>query len=108
MNEAIYNMADSGGSVRIVIQKKNSGDYIVGISNGRDSPLICQGKQTQVDTEFESALPGYIEKLKVAAMEAKLRAAIDGTDSSDESENPALPALTSEKKNEQPELDFGF
>ena len=108
MNEAIYRLADSGGSVRIVIQKKNCGDYIIGISNGRDSPLICQGEQTQVDTEFESALPGYLEKLKVAAMEAKLRAAINGTDSPDESETTMDPPSASEEKTEQPELDFGF
>ena len=41
MNETIYQLADSGGSVRIVVQKKPDGDFIIGISNGKDRPLIC-------------------------------------------------------------------
>jgi hypothetical protein len=102
MNEAIYRLADSGGSVRIVIQKKPDGDYIVGISNGKDTPLICQGKLTQVDAEFDAALASYLEALKAAAIEAKLNAAVD------EPEVPAAPITLPETKNEQPELDFGF
>ena len=44
MNQTIYDLADSGGSVRIVVQKKLDGTFIMGISNGKDKPLICQGK----------------------------------------------------------------
>lgn len=111
MNEVIYQLADSGGSVRIVIQKKLSGDFILGVSNGKDTPLICQGERQSVDTEFEAALPGYLEKLKVAAIEARLRAATEEPD--DEAEPEALPASekpspTPPRKDEQPELDFGF
>mgnify|MGYP000850251120 FL=1 len=102
MNEAIYQLADSGGSVRIVIQKKPDGDYLIGISNGKDTPLICQGKLTQVDAEFDAALPGYLEALKAAAIEAKLNSAVD------EPDVPAAPITLPETKNEQPELDFGF
>ncbi|OQA82053.1 MAG: hypothetical protein BWY31_03462 [Lentisphaerae bacterium ADurb.Bin242] len=114
MNEAIYQLADSGGSVRIVIQKKLSGDFILGVSNGRDTPLICQGERQNVDVEFEAALPGYLEKLKGAAIEARLRAATEESEETDdeaESEAPAAsekPSPTPPKKDEQLELDFGF
>ncbi len=114
MNEVIYQLADSGGSVRIVIQKKLSGDFILGVSNGKDTPLICQGERQSVDTEFEAALPGYLEKLKVAAIEARLRAATEEPEETDDEGKPEAPTAlekpspTSPKKEEQPELEFGF
>ncbi len=114
MNEAIYQLAESGGSVRIVIQKKLSGDFILGVSNGKDIPLICQGERQSVDAEFEAALPGYLEKLKEAVIEARLRAATEEPEETDdEAETEALPASekpspTPPRKDEQPELDFGF
>ena len=64
MNETIYQLADSGGSVRIVVQKKPDGDFIIGISNGKDRPLICQGARETVWNEFESRLPQYLNELK--------------------------------------------
>ena len=114
MNEAIYQLAESGGSVRIVIQKKLSGDFILGVSNGKDQPLICQGERQSVDTEFEAALPGYLEKLKEAAIEARLRAATNEPEETDDEAEPEVPAAsekpspTSTRKDEHPELDFGF
>ena len=77
MNQTIYDLADSGGSVRIVVQKKLDGTFIMGISNGKDKPLICQGEREKVDQEFEEQLPGFLQKVKTAAIEAKLRAAAE-------------------------------
>lgn len=118
MNEAIYKMADSGGSIRIVVQKKTDGNYIVGISNGRDRPLICQGDMENADTEFENSLPAYLEEIKNAAIEAKLRAVEEPPTTDDiekETEKTvSIPvpqpsvAATISKPEEQPELDFGF
>ena len=59
MNDAIYQFAAMGHTIRLVIQKKPDGDFILGISNGKDTPLICQGTKENVDEEFEAALPGY-------------------------------------------------
>ena len=107
MNQAIYQLADRGGSIRIVVQKKTDESYILGISNGKDKPMIRQGGMNDVDTEFEAALPGYLEALKNAEIEAKLRAA-------EESAKPVsapntIPHQEAEnKKEEQLELDFGF
>ena len=36
MNETIYRLAEEGASIRIVLQKKPDGDFILGISNGKD------------------------------------------------------------------------
>ena len=114
MNEAIYQLAESGGSVRIVIQKKTDGDFILGVSNGKDTPLICQGERKSVDAEFEAALPGYLEKLKEAAIEARLRAATEEPEETDDEAEPEAPTAsekpspTPPRKDEQPELDFGF
>lgn len=120
MNETIYRLADSGGSVRVVIQKKTDGDYIIGISNGTDKPLICQGTQEIADAEFEFALQDYLEKLIAAAIEAKLRAVTEEPPEEDEAgenetifEMPSQTPITTipvpaKKTEEQPELDFGF
>ena len=107
MNQAIYQLADRGGSIRIVVQKKTDGSYILGISNGKDKPMIRQGGMNDVDTEFEAALPGYLEALKNAEIEAKLRAA---EESSKTVTTPdTIPQQEAEnKKEEQLELDFGF
>ncbi len=125
MNEVIYQLAGMGHTIRLVIQKKPDGDFILGISNGKDTPLICQGTKKAVDTEFEAALPGYFEKLKAAAIEAQLNA-VDAPEDNTKPETPdyndenfpnsrestAKPAATapavSAAKNNQPELDFGF
>ena len=107
MNSAIYQLADSGGSIRIVLQKKKDGAYIIGISNGKNKPLIRQGEQDKVDTEFEAALPGYLEALKNAEIEAKLRAAEESAQQVRKTN--AIPQQETEnKKEEQLELDFGF
>ncbi len=114
MNEAIYKMADSGGSIRIVVQKKTDGNYIVCISNGRDRPLICQGDMENADTEFENSLPAYLEEIKNAAIEAKLRAVdeppeVGANDDADDKEmRNTAPVAAPSKTEEQPELDFGF
>ncbi len=125
MNEAIYQLAGMGHTIRLVIQKKPDGDFILGISNGKDAPLICQGTKDAVDAELESALPGYLEKLKAAAIEAQLNS-VDAPEDNTKQETPdytdenspnsrestAKPAATapaaSATKNDQPELDFGF
>ena len=70
MNEAIYQFAAMGHTIRLVIQKKPDGDFILGISNGKDIPLICQGTKENVNEEFEAALPGYFEKIKAAATDS--------------------------------------
>ena len=114
MNEAIYQLAESGGSVRIVIQKKTDGNFILGISNGKDQPLICQGERQSVDAEFEAALPGYLKKLKEAAIEARLRAATEESEETEDEAEPEVhpasekPSPTPPRNDEQPELDFGF
>ena len=74
MNETIYQLAAQGGTIRIAIQKKPDGDFILGISNGKNHPLICQGAKEMVDAEFEAKLPDYLEKLKAARIEAQLNA----------------------------------
>lgn len=118
MNQTIYDLADSGGSVRIVVQKKLDGTFIMGISNGKDKPLICQGEREKVDQEFEEQLPGFLQKVKTAAIEAKLRAAAEPEPPSASTAirpaaspvpaaAPVVPKVEI-KENEQPELDFGF
>ena len=107
MNSAIYQLADSGGCIRIVLQKKKDGTYIIGISDGKNKPLIRQGEQDKVDTEFEAALPGDLEALKNAEIEAKLRAAEESAQQVRKTN--AIPQQETEnKKEEQLELDFGF
>ena len=108
MNETIYHLAEEGASIRIVLQKKPDGDFILGISNGKDMALICQGEEKQVDAEFEAALPGYLEELKAAAIEAQLHTA-------EEENNDVQPASETSStisfldQLEQPELDlFNF
>lgn len=108
MNETIYRLAEEGASIRIVLQKKPDGDFILGISNGKDKALICQGEEKQVDAEFEAALPGYLEELKAAAIEAQLHTV-------EEENNDVQPALETSStisfldQMEQPELDlFNF
>lgn len=128
MNEAIYQLAGMGHTIRLVIQKKTDGDFILGISNGKNAPLICQGTKDAVDAEFEAALPDYFEKLQAAAIEAQLNA-VDAPDEKTESEEPdydddaddkdeedtpvavqttVKPTMASNVKDDQPELDFGF
>ena len=118
MNQTIYDLADSGGSVRIVVQKKLDGTFIMGISNGKDKPLICQGEREKVNQEFEEQLPGFLQKVKTAAIEAKLRAAAEPEPPSAPTAirpaaspvpaaAPVVPKVEI-KENEQPELDFGF
>ena len=106
MNETIYQLADSGGSVRIVVQKKPDGDFIIGIGNGKDRPLICQGARETVWNEFESRLPQYLNELKAAAIEAKLSAA-EEIPSQDAKPVSGIAAAAPEEL-EQAELDFGF
>ncbi len=128
MNEAIYQFAGMGHTIRLIIQKKPDGDFILGISNGKDPALICQGTKDAVDAEFEAALPGYFEKLKAAAIEAQLNA-VDAPEDKTESEDPdydndaddkdekdtpvavqttVKPTTASRITDDQPELDFGF
>ena len=106
MNETIYQLADSGGSVRIVVQKKPDGDYNICISNGKDRPLICQGARETVWNEFESRLPQYLNELKTAAIEAKLNAAEEIPTQDTKTVSGIAAAATEEL--EQDELDFGF
>jgi len=112
MNEAVYQMAAMGGSARIVVQKKPDGNFIVGVSNGKDKPLICQGTPETINTDFSARLPGYLEEIKNAAIEAKLNAASEiqpEPESKTEPETPSTPAATARtNENDQPELDFGF
>ena len=108
MNETIYRLAEEGASIRIVLQKKPDGDFILGISNGKYKALICQGAEKQVDAEFEAALPGYLEELKAAVIEAQLRAAEEeNNDVQPASETSATISFLDQM--EQPELDlFNF
>lgn len=108
MNETIYRLAEEGASIRIVLQKKPDGDFILGISNGKDKALICQGEEKQVDAEFEAALPGYLEELKAAAIEAQLHTAEEeNNDVQPASETSATTSFLDQL--EQPELDlFNF
>lgn len=115
MNQAIYQLADTGRSVRIVVQKKKDGSYILGISNGKDKPLIRQGELNTVDAEFEAAIPGYLESLKSAAIEAKLKSVEESVVtppakpvSAATAAAPIPAPATAPEKDEQPELDFGF
>lgn len=89
-------------------KRSRDGNFILGISNGKYKALICQGEEKQVDAEFEAALPGYLEELKAAAIEAQLRAA-------EEENNDVQPASETSSTTsfldqlEQPELDlFNF
>lgn len=106
MNEAVYQMAAMGGSARIVVQKKPDGNFILGVSNGKDKPLICQGTPETINTDFAARLPGYLEEIKNAAIEAKLNAAAESQPEPETPNTPAAAAKTNE--NDQPELDFGF
>ena len=114
MNQTIYDLADSGGTIRIAIQKKNDGTYILGVSNGKTASLICQGDRETVDREFESRLPNFLKKIREAAIEAKLKSVTETEEQpsskpvkkSDPVSNSTASAP--EQTNEQPELDFGF
>ena len=115
MNEAVYQMAAMGGSARIVVQKKPDGNFILGASNGKDTPLICQGTPEAVNTDFETRLPAYLEKIKNAAIEAKLNAATESQQVTETPKTTAEPTTTGTlaasaetNQNDQPELDFGF
>ncbi|MFA6715818.1 MAG: hypothetical protein WC082_12370 [Victivallales bacterium] len=115
MNEAVYQMAAMGGSVRIVVQKKPDGNFILGVSNGKDNPLICQGMPEAINTDFAARLPGYLEKIRNAAIEAKLNAAVESQQGQETvakpkmTETPNTPVSSAEtNENDQPELDFGF
>ena len=99
MNQTIYDLADSGGTIRIAIQKKNDGTYILGVSNGKTASLICQGDRETVDREFESRLPNFLKQIKSV------------TETEEQPSSKPIPAETTQVKkqeNEQPELDFGF
>ena len=114
MNQTIYDLADSGGTIRIAIQKKNDGTYILGVSNGKTASLICQGDRETVDREFESRLPNFLKQIREAAIEAKLKSVTETEEQpsskpvkkSDPVSNSTASAP--EQTNEQPELDFGF
>ena len=106
MNETIYRLAEEGASIRIVLQKKPDGDFIIGISNGKDRPLICQGARGTIWSEFESRLPQYLNELKAAAIEAKLSAA-EEIPTQDGKPVSGITAAAPEEL-EQAELDFGF
>ena len=109
MNETIYRLAEEGASIRIVLQKKPDGNFILGISNGKDKALICQGEEKQVDAEFEAALPGYLEELKAAAIEAQLRAAEEENNDDVQPASETSPTTSFLDQLEQPELDlFNF
>ncbi len=114
MNEAVYQMTAMGGSARIVVQKKADGNFILGISNGKDNPLICQGTPEAINKDFADKLPAYLGKIKNAAIEAKLNAATESqplpeSKTEPEASSTPAPAATIEtNENEQPELDFGF
>ena len=105
MNQIIYELADSGGTIRIAIQKKTDGTYILGASNGKTTPLICQGDRETVDREFENRLPNFLKQIRDAAIEAKLKAV---TESAEEPKSEPAAASAQKQENEQPELDFGF
>ena len=106
MNETIYRLAEEDASIRIVLQKKPDGDFIIGISNGKDRPLICQGARGTIWNEFESRLPQYLNELKAAAIEAKLSAA-EEIPTQDAKPVSGIAAAVPEEL-EQAELDFGF
>lgn len=106
MNETIYRLAEEGASIRIVLQKKPDGDFIIGISNGKDRPLICQGARGTIWNEFESRLPQYLNELKAAAIKAKLSAA-EEIPTQDAKPVSGIAAAAPEEL-EQAELDFGF
>lgn len=114
MNQTIYDLADSGGTIRIAIQKKNDGTYILGVSNGKAASLICQGDRETVDREFESRLSEYLKQIREAAIEAKLKSVTD-TEEQPSSKptkksgpSPTSTPSASKQPNEQPELDFFF
>lgn len=97
MNPTLYQMADSGSSIRTVLQKKTDGNYIFGISNGKNKPLICQGMPETIAEELQTRLPAYWEDIKNAEIEAKLHAATqaqlpsDGNDDEEADENFEVP-----------------
>ena len=114
MNQSIYELAEHGGTIRIAIQKKIDGTYILGASNGKTAPLICQGDRESVDRDFESLLPDYLNRVKQAAIEAKLKAVTESAENpQSDPETESAPASDAEpavgkQEKEQPELDFGF
>ena len=106
MNETIYRLAEEGASIRIVLQKKPDGDFILGISNGKYKALICQGEEKQVDAEFEAALPGYLEELKAAILK-NAEETRENNDVQPASETSSTISFLDQL--EQPELDlFNF
>ena len=60
MNSAIYQLADSGGCIRIVLQKKKDGTYIIGISDGK----LVVGKYLAKGVEFAKAASYELSRLR--------------------------------------------
>lgn len=119
MNETIYQLAERGESIRIVVQKKKDGDFVIGVSNGKYQPLICQGKRETVGTDFEQRLPQYLEDLKAAAIDEKLSAATEELEETllpddEEPEEDRIPddaelkLAEPSEEDEQLDLEFGF
>lgn len=138
MNPTLYQMANCTESIRVVLQKKTNGSFLLGISNGKHKPLICQGIPDDIDKELQTRLPAYLDELQTAEIEAKLNAAVqvqisaENTDDDEPEENAVQTGTASLKTpislptpilqpasavsaptelpelNDQPELDFGF
>lgn len=115
MNEAVYQLADCGGTVRIIIQKQLDGDYIAGVSNGKHQPLICQGSREMIETELERRLPQYLADLKAKAIEMKLNAAADNLGeghpenyAETASRKPSTPITADKQLNMNNELENEF
>lgn len=90
MNPILYQMANSNSSVRIIIQKKSIGGFLLGISDGKNKPLICQGMPDVISEELQNRLPAYLVEVENAKIEAKLNGAIQSQltpDTSSASEN---------------------
>ena len=119
MNPTLYQMANCTESIRVVLQKKTNGSFLLGISNGKHKPLICQGIPDDIDKELQTRLPAYLDELQTAEIEAKLNAAVQtGTASLQTPISLPTPILQPASAvsaptelpelNDQPELDFGF
>lgn len=112
MNLNLFQLASADRSVRVVIQKKADGDFLMGVSNGKEKPLVCQGSPEAICQEIELKLAGYLGEVQTAEISAKLNeVAVEQHEAVDEAPVPlALTPQVSTVNHEaaQDIFDFDF
>lgn len=113
MNLNLFQLASADRSVRMVIQKKPDGGFLMGISNGKEKPLICQGNPETICRELEQKLEGYLAEIQRLEIAAKLNeVSVDSHEPVGKTPAPLSLNLKAQSNNinelEQDEFEFGF